>query len=59
MLTELLLQLRAQDGQDLVEYGLALSLIALVGLVAVMLMGDNVIALHAGNAVALLNGAGS
>jgi len=58
MLTKLLLQLRRQDGQDLAEYGLVISLIVLASLAALTLLGDKVSALHGGSAVALLRAIG-
>jgi hypothetical protein len=59
MLNQLLLELRARDGSDIVTYGLVVSLIALVGVVGVMLLGSSGLALDAGEAVGLLSVVGS
>jgi hypothetical protein len=53
MLSELLLRLRGQEGQDVLEFALVFSLVVVVGLVGVVLLGQNVSATSAGNATAL------
>jgi hypothetical protein len=62
MLNQLLLELREQDGPNIVTFGLLVALIALIGVVGMMLLGDNSFTLDAvldaGSAVAVQNAVG-